>query len=117
MRVLTGILLITSGSFLAWLAWGRESFAGFAEQPVIRLIQSTQPNSREQIEVTGLHPNDLSKLKKVGLSDSDWAAMLAVHIGFEASQDSPPMLGIYEADSKAIRFTPRFPFVTGLNYQ
>src|SRR5215211_3313549 len=98
MRVITGILIITSGSFLAWLAWlawGRESFAGFAEQPVIRLIQSAHPNEHEKIEVTGLHPGDLAKLNQAKLYDSDWEAMLAVHTSAGASQDAPAMLGNY----------------------
>lgn len=117
MRAMAGILIITSGSFLAWLAWGRESFAGFADKPVIRLIQSAQPNSREQVIVTGLHPNDLAKLNKAKLSNSDWATMLAVHTDSGNSQDTPAMLGTYDADGEAIHFTPRFPLVAGLNYQ
>jgi hypothetical protein len=117
MRALAGILIITSGSFLAWLAWGRESFAGFAERPVIRLAQSAKPNSHEKIEVIGLHPGDLAKLKNANMSDSEWAALLAVHTDAGALEDAPAMLGSYESDSNAIRFTPRFPLVAGLNYQ
>ncbi len=83
-----------------------------AERPVIRFDQS----NRGTIEVAGLDPDGLGKLRQSGLSSSEWANLFAVYPESAAGTDSPAMLGMYGVEGGAVRFTPRFPLVAGLNY-
>jgi hypothetical protein len=117
-RSAVGVLIVVGLGFLVWsLAAGFSEEHGFAGKPAIRFSAGASGNIT--VEVEGLGAEALSKLKRLGLPDKEWSAILSVYPGAVSVEDSssvPAMLGAYEVDRSTIRFIPRFPLVEGLTY-
>ena len=79
--------------------------------PAIRL--STSSAGQSYIEVVGLSDSTLDRLADARYSPQEWSAVLRVSV----DAASPPVVGRYEVTSRALRFTPLFPFDGGRSYQ
>jgi hypothetical protein len=72
------------------------------------------------VEVTGLAARDLERVERSGMTDEAWGALLRVTVKAGSGADGrerPAMLGAYSVQAGAIRFTPRFPFDAGREYE
>lgn len=83
--------------------------------PIIH-INPTGPT----VDVIGLDPADLAKLRQASLDASRWRALFAVYVqkeGKSEGTDLPAVLGSYRVDEKAVHFEPRFPLTPGVRYR
>jgi hypothetical protein len=62
--------------------------------------------------VTGLPEDVLEALDAAGLTGDQWTTILRVSV----APDAPPVLGAYDVDDDALRFTPAFPLDPGRSY-
>jgi hypothetical protein len=72
------------------------------------------------VEVRGLSETAINRLRRSKPALSEWRLMLSVYAGQEGTagaSDLPPMLGVYRAESNALRFEPQFPLEPGLAYR
>src|SRR5262245_13211503 len=90
-----------------------ENLQDVSRTPVIRFSQT----GRGIIEVAGLDPMGLAKLRRAEMSPANWASLFAISPYPADGPDTPAMLGSYDVQKDAIRFTPRFPLVAGLTYK
>jgi len=75
------------------------------------LLQWVPVGGRTCVEVSGLDAAVLDAVR--AWPQEKWRALLAVHV----QQDgAPPMLGAWQADARALRFTPQFPLTPGVAY-
>ncbi len=85
----------------------------------LRLNEKPESPGFGALELVGLGHSTLTALNKRGLSRSDWQKIFPVQTGTAVSKDTSvkaAMLGNYVIEPDLIRFTPRFPFVPGLQY-
>lgn len=79
-----------------------------------------QPESAHVV-VEGLSAGELNRLKNADWSRSEWQKLLSVHaepkLEIGALIDLPAMVGKYEVEPDAVRFTPQFPLERGLTYR
>ena len=81
----------------------------------IALVPKPAPDAR--FEVSGLPPEIVAPLRRLGPRDSRWPTIFSVHVVTAATGNQPPMLGTYEATADGLRFRPRFPLERGTEYR
>ena len=85
----------------------------------MRLQADPQAAGHGSVEVVGLPPEVLRRLRGMPWGWREWSRVVSVRTLPAAAADSdlPPVLGTYAVEGRLIRFTPRFPFVPGLGYR
>ena len=74
------------------------------DAPVIGLVAPSDGAS--YVEVTGLSAPTLDAVNNASFTPQEWAKVLRVGV----ADDGPPVLGAYDRQQDALRFTPAFPF-------
>jgi len=121
--VLAGVI----GAFCAVAAVGGVGGVGAADDgravtaasgPALRLHDGATDRFRGSVTVEGLSAATLRALEALDLTTKGWKRLFALYTApsLEAAAGLPPLLGSYVIDAGAVRFTPRFPFRTGLDY-
>jgi len=92
---------------------GRESSA-----PVLRFHQDPAGAGFGTVIVEGLDSAALVALGEMPFDRVPWESLLRVDTEAAAASGGahPPVLGAWSVESGGVRFTPRFPFATGVNY-
>ncbi|MCG8605796.1 Ig-like domain-containing protein [bacterium] len=75
--------------------------------------------SERSVEVHGLQPDALTKLRTRPPTHEEWSRlflMLTQEAADNSSETLPAVSGEYTVEQNVIRFTPRFPFVDGMTY-
>ena len=87
--------------------------------PAIRLVVPPGRPAGAFIEVAGLSRADLGALHRAGLSAEAWSQLLRVTVKGTAPAGATPqsVAGIYGVVGDALRFTPRYPFDPGRQYE
>jgi hypothetical protein len=87
--------------------------------PTIRLTPA-KPDRPAAIEVAGLGESAVAAIRKAGLTDDTWPAVLRVVVAEGTAEEiasRPAVAGSYSVTDAAICFEPQFPFVPGVKYQ
>lgn len=84
--------------------------------PRITLSIPENEPSAALVEVRDLPASTLSSLRSRALSREEWTALLRVSVAGQDA-DAPAVAGAYEVTRDAVRFTPRFPFDPGRQYE
>ena len=102
--VLTGIILLSSA-------------LAHAAETKLRII-TDDTKQVIAVEAIGLPEAKLVNLSARNLNDGSGLRLLSMHVA-QASKpiDQPPMLGTYQVQGAALRFTPKYPLLPGLNYR
>ena len=87
-------------------------------------IAATAAGANAGVLVSGVGERALERLRGVVPDDSIWVALVGVYVQpggdtaavTDAAAGTPPVIGRYQVDGDAIRFTPRFPFAPGVSY-
>jgi hypothetical protein len=88
-------------------------------KPEIRLARPI-PDGPAVVEVSGVSPAALAKLKTTDLTPAEWAAILRVVVAEGTAADvaaRPPVAGTYSLTAEGIRFEPQFKLVPGVKYR
>jgi hypothetical protein len=104
------LLLVLASSF---------SLAAAQPKPEIRLV-GPSADAPAVVEVTGMRPAALAKLKAANPEPAEWAALLRVVVAEGKAEDvaaRPPVAGTYSVTATAIRFEPQFKLTPGLKYR
>ncbi len=109
------LVLLISAVIPGKLLAGEDATAS-GDSPV-EICLATTGYAHPVIEVTGLHAEAISVLKKVDWDVSRWQQLLAVTVGADAGDDVPPVLGHYRVSGQALQFEPRFPLTPGVTYR
>src|SRR6185503_5151359 len=70
--------------------------------------------------VSGVDAAALRELRRTNWTTGQWASLLVVRTeqgNLFAEIGTPPMLGSYSVEGKALRFTPQFPLERALTYR
>ena len=92
----------------------------FAEQFEVRWIRQPPNSNRVIVEVAGLSPETVSRLRRANWKAEQWEKLLGVYAeqgDVAADLFVPPMLGSYGTGETSIRFTPQFALEPGVNYR
>ncbi len=76
--------------------------------------------NRWQVDVRGLSPEALTRLRNVTGTEAEWNKVLRVVVEPGAgpgNQDPPPMLGQHRIEGNLLVFRPRFPLQPGVPYR
>lgn len=87
--------------------------------PEIRLVRATADEAAA-IEVVGVNPTTLAKLRIAKLESRDWHNLLTIVVAEGTPADiasRPPVAGTYSVTDKTIRFEPQFKLTPGLKYR
>lgn len=68
------------------------------------------------VDVVGLPPATLEALSAIDWTDEQWQSLLRVSVRAAAGEGRPPVAGRYAVTGRTLRFTPRFPFDEGREY-
>lgn len=83
--------------------------------PRIRIENGPREDGPATVVVAGLSPGLLDRLSR--LDDDGWERAFPVRIiRGSAADEMPPVLGQYTIEGRIVRFTPRFPFDPGVDY-
>jgi hypothetical protein len=87
--------------------------------PTIRFVTSHERPDAAFVAVSGLAASDLAALESAKLSADQWVRVLRVSVkeGGGNAAGRPPVAGDYRVDQALIRFTPRYPFDPGRQYE
>lgn len=83
-------------------------------------LTAPQPNAPAAVELKGLSPAALAAVRGARLTPERWPAVLRVVVagGTPAEEAArPPVAGTYAVTADAVRFTPEFAFVPGVEYR
>jgi hypothetical protein len=85
--------------------------------PTIALVPAASATARAYVEIDGLNNVERRTLASYASSD-DWQRALTVSVKTGDDRDEPiPIAGTYEVKDDKLRFTPRFPFDPGRQYE
>jgi hypothetical protein len=106
----------------AWLAGAAflVDASDTGSRPEIRFRDSPQDRRFGTVEVVGLGSDALSMLRRADLGRATWESLFPVFTAptLDAARAAalPPVLGRYEIGREAVRFVPRFPLGSGLDF-
>jgi hypothetical protein len=96
-------------------AYAMESYAP-AGTPRIVALWGTASGAGDAVEVVGVRPAVLRAVRSRAANDSGWTTAFRVIV--EAGPESTPsVIGRYAVRNDRIRFEPRFPFASGVEYR
>jgi len=101
--------------------------AACAEPPPVS-ISASLTGPQHAVHVTGISTTTTTKLSQLAPDDSLWSRVVAVYVDGDnpvtdttsaspRAAHTPPVLGRYTASGTTLHFTPRFPFVPGVQYR
>ena len=95
------------------------SSGGIRPTLAVRLDASPADGSPARFEVQGLSAAELADLAEADWDTDHWQALFALYVAGPQRDtgDLPAVLGAYEVNADALRFTPRFPLSPGLTYR
>jgi hypothetical protein len=106
---------VAAGAWLATIGVCASSPIVHAGAPVDGVkVQLSADHNR--IEVIGLPPEVIAKLREATLDQDRWRQILSASVAGEG-QSTAPMLGEHRVDGDLIVFAPRFPLRPGLKYR
>lgn len=87
--------------------------------PVLHLQDQPQRAGYGTVELRGLDPTLLKRLRKARLDTAAWRGFFALYTfsDEETAGELPAVLGDYHVEPDRLRFTPSFPLVPGLPYR
>jgi hypothetical protein len=93
-----------------------DGLRALAARPEVRM--ALEPSAKAgTIEVVGLPPASLRRLRGAAWDSRTWTAAFAVRTEAAAKEGAlPAVLGAYSVEDDRVRFTPRFPLVPGHPY-
>ncbi len=96
------------------------ALAGAASADVVTLRLKTAADAPElsSIVAVGLEPRLLDTLRSQPPARADWKSVFPVYTGGVPKEGGgkPPVAGSWTVETEALRFTPRYPLVPGLEY-
>ncbi|MGH9867968.1 MAG: Ig-like domain-containing protein [Candidatus Polarisedimenticolia bacterium] len=106
---MAGHLCIVVAALAAGAAWAGTPAIVFQADPGLPAFGT--------VVIRGLRPDALAALREMPLDEDTWSALFPVHTAWSpAGNVHPPIAGRWTVEPEAIRFTPRFPLATGIEY-
>ncbi len=96
-----------------------QSIAASQDRIAIRWIPDPAGSRKVFVEVYGLNPDAIKRMRRSKWSSDRWRSLLSIYAGKDGStvpSNMPPMLGDYRVESDSLRFEPQFPMEPGLAY-
>lgn len=89
---------------------------GGAATPSIRFEDDPAEPTFGTVAVEGLSSETLERIGEQARDRSAWVELFSVHTEDGIAADRPSVLGDYVVEERALRFRPRFPFVSSMTY-